>query len=176
MRTGADRILENESGEGTLMGIKRYFNTFEEPFIKGLLRDKGSETRATLKLEKKQSEVLEWMERLVNDFNQKFQGVPIYLYLKREQRKRETNREPSATLVWRIRRKITRVKDNQMISHLFSQDGKYEYLLKIFGPGMRQKLQEYDECRLSLNMAENLLRYQKRSISSYRQAIHLANQ
>jgi len=176
VRTGTDRLGDDEYEGGTLVSIERYFNHFEEPFIKGLLRDKGSDDRLMFKKEIKQTEVLGWMEQLANDFNHSFQGVPIYLYLKREHRKSEPNREQSFTLVWRIRRKIARVKDNQMISHLFSQDGKYEYLLKIFGPGMRQKLQEYDECRLLLNMAENLLRYQKRTICSYRHAIHLANQ
>ncbi len=174
MRTGADRFADDEYEGGTLAGIERYFNTFEEPFIKGLLRDKGGHN-LLFRIENKQNDILVFMQRLVKDFNQTFQGVPIYLYVKREHRRDEPKRAKAFTLLWRISRSICGTDDNTMITHLFSEDGKYNYLLNKFGSGMRKKLREYDECRLSLNMAENLLRYQKRTIRIYHQATSLDN-
>ena len=174
MRTGADRLAEEEYEGGTLAGIERYFNTFEEPFIKGLLKDKGAQNLLS-RIENKQNDILVFMQRLVDDFNQSFQSVPIYLYVKRENHRGEPKRAKAFTLLWRISRSVCGAGDNTMITHLFSGDGKYESLLKKFGPGMRKKLREYDECRLSLNMAENLLRYQKRSIRTYHQAISLSS-
>ena len=172
MRTGADGCVLDEYEGGTLAGIECYFSTFEEPFIKGLLRDKGGQ-ELLLKIEDKQNEILIFMQQLMDDYNRTFQGVPIYLYMKREHRRGEPKRVKAFTLLWRISRSICGTDDNTMITHLFSEDSKYNYVLNKFGPGMRQKLRDYDKYRLSLNMAENLLRYQKRSISSYHQATSL---
>jgi hypothetical protein len=172
VRTGADNFDTSEYEEGTLASIDRYFNTFDEPFIKGLLRDKG-EQKLLYKIESKQKDILYWMQQLSQDYKKIFQGMPVYLYLKREKRRDGTNRMETFTLLWRVSRSVCGTGDNTMITQLFSGDGKNEYLLRKFGPGMRLKLREYDARRLSLNMAESLLRYQKRSIMSFYQATGL---
>ena len=172
MSTGTGYFDISEYEGGTLASIDRYFSTFEEPFIKGLLKDKGDQTLLST-IESKQQDVLFWMQQLGQDYKRIFQGVPIYLYLKREHRRDGSHRAVTFTLLWRISRRVCGTGDNTMITQLFSVDGKHDYLLRKFGPGMRKKLREYDERRLSLNMAESLLRYQKRSIRSFYQAMGL---
>lgn len=172
MRTGSDLFLNDEYEGGTIAGIDHYFSTFEEPFIKGLLRDKGGK-KLLFKIEDKHNQILFFMRELVSDFNQRFQGIPIYLYLKCEYRSSESQRSAAFNLIWRVSRRVCGTGDNTMITYLFSNDGKHEYLLKRFGPEMRKKLREYDKYRLSLNVAENLLRHQKKSIQMYRQATSL---
>ena len=58
MRAGADRLADDEYEGGTLAGIERYFSTFEEPFIKGLLKDKGGQ-HLLFRIEDKQNDILE---------------------------------------------------------------------------------------------------------------------
>ena len=172
MRTGSVSFNNSEYEGSTLTSIERYFSTFEEPFIKGLLKDKGGKI-LLLRIEIKQNDILFLMQQLMNEFKQTFLGMPLYLYVKQEKRKSEPNRCKAFTLLWRVSRSVCGTGDNTMITQLFSDDSKHEYLLKKFGPGMREKLREYDECRLSLNMAENLLRYQKRSIRNFSHATSL---
>ena len=171
MRTGTDIDVKGVYEGGTLAGIKRYFSTFEKPFIKGLLRDKGV-NKLLFRIEDQQNHILIFMQQLLDDFNKTYVGVPIYLYVKRDQRSGVTK---TFTLLWRVSRSICGADDNTMITHLFVQDGRYDYVLRKFGPQMKMKLREYDKCRLQLNMAENLLRYQKRSIQVFHEATNLSN-
>jgi|GEM_PF-3005897 len=172
MRTGAVLYKQNEYEGGTLLSIERYFNDFEEPFIKGLFKGKGAKNLLNT-IECKQNDILIFMQDMADDFKRNFQGVPLYLYLKREHRGGEPKRSRAFTLIWRIKRSVCGSDDNTMITYLFSGDKKYDYLLKRFGPSMQQRLREYDIYRLRLNMAENLLRHQKKSIQTFCQATRL---
>ena len=169
MRTGAGLLDRDGYHMSTIMGIKRYVETFEEPFIKGLLKDKGENN--FLFIENKKKEVLVLMDELVDDFKNQFSGVPIYLYTKHDRRK--DRGIASVSLVWRVRRKVRGSGENIMISNLFSPDGKQDYLINQFGPVMRSRLNEYEECRMLLNMAESILRTQIRLIKNFYQSAQL---
>lgn len=153
----------------TIMGIRRYVDTFEEPFIKGLLKDKGD--NVLLLIDKKQKEVLFFMNELVDDFKNRFPGIPVYLYLKKDHRK--FRGLPSVNLVWRIRRRVRGSGENIMVSSLFTSDGKQDYIINQFGSVMREQLSEYEECRLLLNMSESVLRTQSRLVDNFYQSAQL---
>ncbi len=163
----------SEYRSGTLSSIYRYFELNCEPFIKGLLRDKGGIEYSMFLLDSKMDEVRGLMDRVVEDYDHAFRSysdMPLYLYNKVQY----SNDRLRCTLVWRISRKIVG-QSNTMINRLFREDRRYDFILEQFGPAMLEQIRDYDRCRLILNTLYSTLNFQHKSVGLYQDAIGLMN-
>ncbi len=164
--------LNTEYQSGTLLSIYQYFEQNSEPFIKGLLRDKGGINYSLSDLQDRKDKVLALMEQLIADYNYTYRTMPLYLYNK----KQFSNNRLRCTVVWRVSRKIYRNKDNNMINRLFREDNRHKQLLSMFGPAMLNTLKEYDRCRLVLNTMFSVLNFQHKSVGLFYDACGCADE
>lgn len=158
----------SEYRSNTVLSIHQYFEQNCEPFIKGLLRDKGGIEFSLSDLDSRMRQVIALMVQLISDYNYSYRNMPLYLYKKDQY----TNGRLRCSLVWRVSRKICG-RENTMVNRLFREDGRYNNLLAQFGPSMLQALKDYDRCRLILNTLYSTLNFQHKSVSQFQDAVGL---